>query len=140
MRQLIITAISTVLVSAIFANTSVVLNKANGTSSHVTVEVNSDSDIYGIQFDLKYDPSELSIDPSLIIGAEDVYATDKGNGILRVLMFDFDGQPLHPKSANALTTVGLSPSFDPSCKRVLFKNSFPRVDVASFLAAVILSL
>ena len=105
MRQLFITAISTVLVSAIFANTSVVLNKANETSSHVTVQVNSDHDIYGIQFDLKYDPSKLSIDPSLIIGAEDVYATDKGNGILRVLMFDFDGQPLHPKSANALITL-----------------------------------
>jgi len=105
MRQLIITAISTVLVSAIFASTSVVLSKANESSSHVTVQVNSDHDIYGIQFDLKYNPSELAIDPSLVTGAEDVYAIDKGDGILRVLMFDFDGKPLHPKSANALITL-----------------------------------
>ena len=99
MKKIIITTISTVLVSAMFAATSVTLNN---TSSDVVVKLNSDSDIYGIQFDLKYDPSELSIDASSVSGAEDVYAADKGNGIVRVLMFDFDGQPLTAKTGTHL--------------------------------------
>ena len=102
MKKIITTVISTVLVSAIFAATSVTLNN---TSSDVIVKLNSDSDIYGIQFDLKYDPSKLSIDASSVTGAEDVYAADKGNGIVRVLMFDFDGQPLAAKSGTHLINL-----------------------------------
>jgi hypothetical protein len=102
MKKIITIAISTILASAMFAATSVTLNN---TSSDLIVELNSDSDIYGIQFDLRYDSSKLSIDASSVTGAEDVYAADKGNGIVRVLMFDFDGQPLSAKAGTHLINL-----------------------------------
>ena len=91
MKKVISAILSTVLVSAVFAATSVTLNN---TATDIVVELNSDTNIYGIQFDLRYDSSKLSIDASSVTGAEDVYAADKGNGLVRVLMFDFDGQSL----------------------------------------------
>ena len=56
-------------------------------------------------FDLKYDASKISIDAASVTGAEDVYAADKGNGLVRILMFDFDGQPLTAKSGNHLINL-----------------------------------
>lgn len=102
MKKVITTILSTVLVSAVFAATSVTLNN---TATDIVVELNSDTDIYGIQFDLRYDSSKLSIDGSSVTGAEDVYASNKGNGVVRVLMFDFDGQPLTAKSGTHLINL-----------------------------------
>ncbi len=102
MKKVITTILSTVLVSAVFAATSVTLNN---TATDIIVELNSDTDIYGIQFDLRYDASKLSVDASSVSGAEDVYAADKGNGTVRVLMFDFDGQPLTAKSGTHLINL-----------------------------------
>jgi len=102
MKKVITAILSTVLVSAVFAATSVTLNN---TATDIVVELNSDTDIYGIQFDLRYDSSKLSIDASSVTGAEDVYAADKGNGLVRVLMFDFDGQPLSAKSGTHLINL-----------------------------------
>ena len=102
MKKVITTILSTVLVSAVFAATSVTLNN---TATDIVIELNSDADIYGIQFDLRYDASKLSVDATSVTGAEDVYAADKGNGIVRVLMFDLDGQPLTAKSGTHLINL-----------------------------------
>jgi len=102
MKKVMTTILSTVLVSAVFAATSVTLNN---TATDIVIELNSDADIYGIQFDLRYDASKLSVDATSVTGAEDVYAADKGNGIVRVLMFDLDGQPLTAKSGTHLINL-----------------------------------
>ena len=102
MKNLLKTTLAAVLASSLFAATSVTLNN---TSTDIIVELNSDTDIYGLQFDLKYDASKISIDAASVTGAEDVYAADKGNGLVRILMFDFDGQPLTAKSGNHLINL-----------------------------------
>ena len=102
MKNLLKTTMAAVLISSLFAATSVTLNN---TSTDIIVELNSDTDIYGLQFDLKYDASKISIDAASVTGAEDVYAADKGNGLVRILMFDFDGQPLTAKSGNHLINL-----------------------------------
>ena len=102
MKNLMKTTMVAVLASTLFAATSVTLNN---TSTDIIVELNSDIDIYGLQFDLKYDASKISVDAASVSGAEDVYAADKGNGLVRILMFDFDGQPLTAKSGNHLINL-----------------------------------
>ena len=104
MKKLIITTVSILLLSTLFANTSVTLTKAaNDNSSIVNVAINSSADVYGIQFDVKYDPSVLSIDAtdlaSMVPGVDQVYGRVKSDGLLRVVMFDLNGNPLHNSEA-----------------------------------------
>ena len=96
MKTLIIAAISTILVSNIFANTSVVLSKpTNETSPTLNVQIHSDKDVYGIQFDIIYDSSELSIEKAETNLNMEVYSKVKEDGLLRVVMFDLNGNKLH---------------------------------------------
>ena len=98
MKKVFLIAISTILVSSIFASTSVALSKAtNETSPALNVQIHSDKDVYGIQFDVIYDASELSIESSDITSPLniDVYSKVKKDGLLRVVMFDVNGNKLH---------------------------------------------
>ena len=60
MKKLIKTSIAAVLASTLFAATSVTLNN---TATDIIVELNSDTDIYGLQFDLKYDADRMRVLP-----------------------------------------------------------------------------
>ena len=109
MKKLIASLLSAALVTSAFANTTVTLVGSEDNSANVSVQVKSDSDVYGIQFDLKYDATELSIDDkalsSLVNGIHDVYAKAKSEeGLIRVVMFDVGGKELH-SDASSITNI-----------------------------------
>ena len=65
--------------------------------------LSSDSDIYGLQFDLSYDPTQLKLSEEDIAHmfqqgdsrtSMSVYSKIKSPGLARVIMFDFNGQSI----------------------------------------------
>lgn len=110
MKKIIITTIAILSISSLFANTSITLSRTtNDNTPLVNVAVHSDEDVYGIQFDIKYDPSVLSINAtdlaSLVSGVDQVYGRVKNDGLLRVVMFDLNGNPLHSSLMESETLI-----------------------------------
>ena len=117
MKKTIITTISMLIVSSLFANTTVSLVKPSAdNTSIVNVAVQSNEDVYGLQFDIKYDPSVLSIDAadlaSLVPGVDQVYGRVKSEGVLRVVMFDLNGSPLHASKGSSSSVISIPFSND----------------------------
>jgi hypothetical protein len=80
---------------------NVSLEKAS--QNELKVVLNSDSDIYGLQFDLNYDSQEIRLSEESInhmFTSNDirsnmsVYSKIKEPGLARVIMFDLNGQPI----------------------------------------------
>jgi len=134
MKKVFAIAISTLLVSSVFASTSVALSKAsNETSPVLNVQVQSDKDVYGIQFDVIYDASELSIESSDITSPLniDVYSKVKEDGLLRVVMFDVNGNKLHSNDKTFSDIITL-PFTALNSKDVSTLVEFDNVIVAGF--------
>ena len=102
--------------SMIFAGTAKVsMEKAALVSSKGKVDlvVESDQDIYGIQFDLKYNPSELNLN-----GAEsnlDDFTfeySQKDDGTVRGLMFSMTGSKLNADDISSLIAFDFVPAED----------------------------
>ena len=65
--------------------------------SNINLTVESDADILGVQFDIKYDPNELSLSENGIISKVpgiNIYSSVKDDGIARVLMFSMSGDKI----------------------------------------------
>ena len=65
--------------------------------SNINLTVESNTDIYGVQFDIKYNPTELNLSESGIISNVSgikVYSKIKEEGIARVLMFSMSGDKI----------------------------------------------
>ena len=65
--------------------------------SNINLTVESDADILGVQFDIKYDPKELSLSENGIISKVpgiNIYSSVKDDGIARVLMFSMNGDKI----------------------------------------------
>lgn len=65
--------------------------------SNINLSVESNTDIYGVQFDIKYNPQELNLSESGIISNVSgikVYSRVKEAGIARVLMFSMSGDKI----------------------------------------------
>ena len=102
--------------SMIFAGTAKVsMEKAALVSSKGKVDlvVESDKDVYGIQFDLKYNPSELNLN-----GAEsnlDDFTfeySQKDDGTVRGLMFSMTGAKLNANDISSLIAFDFAPAED----------------------------
>ena len=134
MKKVFTIAISTLLISSIFASTSVALSKASNEASPVlNVQVQSDKDVYGIQFDVIYDASKLSIESSEITSPLniDVYSKVKEDGLLRVVMFDVNGNKLHSNDKTFSDIITL-PFTALNSKDVSTLVEFDNVIVAGF--------
>ena len=78
------------------------VNNANLTpettsSTEIKLAIESDVDIYGVQFDINYNPSELQLTENVIVSMVpgiNLYSKIKDNGIARVLMFSLDGEKI----------------------------------------------
>ena len=90
-------------VSTMFASEAKIVAKAanfvdqsvNKSSINLTVE--SDSDIYGVQFDIKYNAQELNLTEGDIkskVDGVNIYSRVKEEGIARVLMFGMNGEKI----------------------------------------------
>ena len=65
--------------------------------SNINLTVESTTDIYGVQFDIKYNPQELNLSESGImsnVSGIKVYSRVKEEGIARVLMFSMSGDKI----------------------------------------------
>ena len=85
--------------------------------SNINLTVESDADILGVQFDIKYDPSELSLSENGIISKVpgiNIYSSVKeDDGIARVLMFSLRGDKiLDIKNARAADFMEIN--FEPA--------------------------
>ena len=70
------------------------LARAESTGSIADLVINSDKAIHGLQFDIKYNPSEIkSITPQPISGFEVKY-NELSDGLIRGLVFSLQGQVL----------------------------------------------
>ena len=86
------------------------------TQNELNLVLNADSDIYGLQFDLNYDPQKIRLSEENInhmFSSSDirsnmsVYSKIKEPGLARVIMFDFQGQPIIT-SDNTENVISLS--------------------------------
>ena len=137
MKKVFALVLSTILVSSIFAGTSVGLSKApNEISPTLNVQIHSDKDVYGIQFDVIYNSSELSIESSDITSPLniDVYSKVKEDGLLRVVMFDVNGNKLHSENQSFSDIITL-PFTTLNSKDVSTLVEFDNVIVAGFNGA-----
>ena len=108
--------------STIFASEAKIIAKtANLTDqflkkSNINLTVESDADILGVQFDIKYDPSKLSLSENGIISKVpgiNIYSSVKDDGIARVLMFSLHGYKiLDIKNARAADFMEIN--FEPA--------------------------
>ena len=82
-------------------------NHAMSLNNDFDLSFNSNEDIYGIQFDMHYDASLISVDEltnsSSLINGVDIYSREKEAGFVRVLMFSMNLDKI--ASANQLTSV-----------------------------------
>jgi len=65
--------------------------------SNLNLTVESEVDIYGVQFDVEYNPAELTLTEDAIvskIGGINIYSRIKEDGIARVLMFGMSGEKI----------------------------------------------
>ncbi|MBC8255749.1 MAG: T9SS type A sorting domain-containing protein [Candidatus Marinimicrobia bacterium] len=78
-------------------------------NSKPVLSVNTAEEVMGIQFDLKYNPTELSFNgaESMLEGITFQYK-DKGDGIVRGLMFSMDGMVLN-SNLNELISFDFTP-------------------------------
>ena len=87
--------------SAIISNQSI--NKSN-----IQLTIESEEDIYGIQFDIRYNASELSITEDAIVSKVSgvkTYSRIRDAGIARVLMFGMSGEKLLDVTADMVSDL-----------------------------------
>ena len=132
MKKIILLAIYTLSLSALFAETSLVLTKsAVDTTPTLNVEVKSDTDVYGIQFDILFDSDELFIEKAESKLNMEVYSKVKKDGVLTVLMFDVSGNKIHD-SGSTLTDIITLPFTAKNAKDVSTLVEFDNVIVAGY--------
>ena len=82
-------------------------NSAMSVNNDFDLSFNSSKDVYGIQFDMHYDASLISVDEltnaSSLVDGIDIYSREKEPGFVRVLMFSMNLDKI--ATANQLTNV-----------------------------------
>lgn len=84
------------------------LTPETATSNEIKLAVESDVDIYGVQFDINYNPSELQLTENAIVSMVpgiNLYSKIKDNGIARVLMFSMDGEKILDVNSGNITDL-----------------------------------
>ena len=76
--------------------------------SSLNLTVESNSDIYGVQFDIKYNAQELNLTEGDIkskVAGVNIYSRIKEDGIARVLMFGMNGEKILDVNANNIADI-----------------------------------
>ena len=76
--------------------------------SALNLTVESNSDIYGVQFDIKYNAQELNLTEGDIkskVPGVNIYSRIKEDGIARVLMFGMNGEKILDVNANNIGDI-----------------------------------
>ena len=91
----------------ISAKTADILDQSVEKSS-ISLTVDSNSDIYGVQFDIKYNMKELNLTETGIISKVDgvnLYSRVQDQGIARVLMFGMNGEKILDVNSNNIAEI-----------------------------------
>ena len=109
-------------VSSIFASDAKIAAKTASLAnqsvkkSSINLTVESISDIYGVQFDIKYNPQELSLTEKDIkskVAGINIYSRGKEEGAARVLMFGMNGEKILDVNAGNIADI-LDINFQPA--------------------------
>ncbi len=109
-------------VSSIFASDAIIgakiakLADQSVKKSSINLTLESISDIYGVQFDIKYNPQELSLTENDIkskVDGVNIYSRVKEEGSARVLMFGMNGEKLLDVNAGSIADI-LDINFQPA--------------------------
>ena len=136
MKKIIVAAVSALFVTSLFASATLSLSKpVNDNSSTVYVNIESSHDVYGVQFDLLYNTTDLSLEASeiasMINGIDGVYAKVKEEaGFVRVVMFDLNGTKI--SNSNSSSNIISIPFASNSLKGLSSILQFDNVIVAGF--------
>ena len=107
------TIISIITFSVVFAasQTEMISVKKLAENQNFTLTINSEKEVMGLQFDLKYNPNEVTFNgaTSLLDGFTFEYK-DKGNGQVRGLMFSISGDKLNMQDLSSLIEFDFEPA------------------------------
>jgi hypothetical protein len=82
---------------ATIASKGASINGQKSVKSNLNLTVESEVDIYGVQFDIKYNPAELTLTEDAIVSkvaGVNFYSRVKDDGFARVLMFGMNGEKI----------------------------------------------
>ena len=89
----------------------IIKSKEDNNPNSVEITIHSDVDIYGVQFDLNYDHSLLSLSEGQIISlvnSSDVYSKVIEPGKARVIMFSMQGDKIMNSSDNLNSIINIT--------------------------------
>ena len=99
--------IITLLAFASFSIAATVSNGMNFNNQNMNLSLNTSEDVYGIQFDMHYNPAHINVEElsnsSSLISGVDIYSKVKEPGFVRVIMFSMDLNKI--SSANQLSEI-----------------------------------
>ena len=92
---------------ASFSLAATVSNGMNFNNQNMNLSLNTAEDVYGIQFDMRYNPDHITVEElsnsSSLVSGVDIYSKVKEPGFIRVIMFSMDLNKI--SSANQLSEV-----------------------------------
>ena len=113
MKKLTLILSGILLVSFGLSHTSysgIVKSKQPNNPNGVEINLHSDVDVYGVQFDLSYDSDKLSLDKDGIVSLVDavsVYAKVIEPGTARVIMFSMQGDKVMSSSDDLSSIIDI---------------------------------
>ncbi len=116
--NIIIITISLVFSGEAILSTKTVLLSKSDNKPNIILSIKSEEDIYGIQFDVKYNVSELNLLEDAVISIlpdAKIYADIKDDGIAQVIIFGLDGKKLIDVTADSIADF-ISINFIPKGK------------------------
>jgi hypothetical protein len=109
--KLMILALSASMIFAKTTNVSMVETALVSSKGKVDLVVESDKDVYGIQFDLKYNPSELDLNDAVSnLDDFEFQYSQKDDGTVRGLMFSMTGAKLNASDISSIIEFDFVPS------------------------------
>ena len=95
----------------------------------VDLVVESDKDVYGIQFDLKYNPAELTFNGAESTNDFTFEYSQKEDGTVRGLMFSMNGEKLNASDLASLIALDFSSHFQKKVEKlILIGTTYKRSD------------
>jgi len=101
---------NTIIALLAFASFSIAATVSNGmnfNNQNMNLSLNTSEDVYGIQFDMHYNPAHINVEElsnsSSLISGVDIYSKVKEPGFIRVIMFSMDLNKI--SSANQLSEI-----------------------------------
>ena len=125
MKKLLTSIVALSMVMGV-ATVDMIKTNINNSEANISLSVDSQEKIYGLQFEIKYNTDELIFNSvSTPIGEETLHAKNKGEGIVKGLLFRMDGIALTQENSNTdLLEIDFSPTEDFDGSSIVEFNEF----------------